>query len=221
MIKIKFLTVILVTIITSATCVAMTLDEQIKHFLFDQFTEPPEKITLHYLQPYLPIQCKTPYLRLINNKKVGGKMTLIAECGAKKQFIQLNVEVKGNYVAASHAIPAGTLLTDQDIYYEMGRWDRLSETVMRNKEQVIGKIALQPLQANKPIKSTSLRKKPVLTAGQLTRILIRGKGYQIVTQGKALTNAGLNDLIKARVSSSSKVISGLATEEGILVLNEK
>lgn len=197
-----------------------TLDQQIKTFLVNQTTHKMHNIVIRYISPKPVLNCTHPVLSLTNEKKLWGKVMLIAQCGTNKHIIQLNIAGVGNYVIAARPIKAGSTISADDMLYKSGRLDKLPDSLILDKQEIIDHVALRNIHENQSIKTTMIRKKWLVTAGQSSRVIIRGNGYQIVTNGKALSNARLNDPVNIRIDGSGRIINGLATNEGILVFNK-
>lgn len=199
---------------------ANAFDEQLKRFLVNQTAHKIHNIVIHYISPKPVVDCTHPVLSLTNEKKLWGKVTLIAQCETNRHIIQLNIEGVGNYVIAARPIKAGATISADDMLYKSGRLDKLPDSLILDKQEVIDRVALRNIHVNQSIKTTMIRKKWLVTAGQSSRVIIRGNGYQIVTSGKALSNARLDDPVKVRIHGSGKIINGLATNEGVLFFDK-
>lgn len=220
MIKIKKLTLAIFTLLTYNVTFASSINKHIELFFTDKFAIKPEKMHIEYMQAEPQLMCEKPHLELTNTKRLWGKVTILAQCEGKKQFIQLNVKVIGSYVIANRPIPVGSLLVDNELSYQKGRLDTLDDSVILDKAQVIDQVAVTNIHENQPIKRIMLRKKWLIMAGEPTPVILRGNGYQVVTSGKSLANASLNDQVNVRIHSSRKIINGLVTKEGIIVFNK-
>lgn len=195
---------------------ANSLDEQINHLISQQFTQKIDDVTITYTAPKPKLSCDNPILTILNKKKVSGNVTISAKCENKTKFIQLNVTVIGSYIVANQTISAGTVITDQHIRLQSGRLDTLPATVILDKQQVINHIALRNINREEPIKTAMLQKNWYVKAGQMVKVIINGEGYQIVTNGKTLNNAVLDDRINVRLNSGN-VLEGTVTNQGVLI----
>lgn len=220
MFKIKTLTIGIVSLLFYNSALASPINEQINAFIASKFSEKPVMMRIDYLQGEPHLRCENPRLELTNTKKLWGKITLLAQCNTEKQFIQLNIKVIGNYVAATRPIPAGTLLTSGDVHYKKGRLDSLNDSVVLDTSGAIDHVTITNIRENQPIKRIMLRKKWAITAGETTPVILRGQGYQVVTTGKSLGNASLEDHVNVKIISSGKIINGLVTKEGVIVFNK-
>lgn len=217
---------ILLTFMLSSwsTAFAYSLDEQINNLISQQLTQMQatnnvEDIIITYTTPKPKLSCDTPILTLLNKKKLWGNVTISAQCDNKTKFIQINVVIMGSYVVASQPISAGTIITEQHLLKKSGRLDTLPATVILDKTQAINHIALRNINRDEPIKSSSLQKNWHVKAGQIIKVIIKGDGYQIITNGKTLNNAILDDHINIRLDSGN-IIEGIVTTEGVIIFSK-
>ena len=146
-------------------------------------------------------------------------MTISAQCNNKKNFIQINVAVKGNYIVAKQAISAGTVINEDYIQIQSGWLDKLPSTVILDRVDAINHIALRNINLGEPIKTIMLQKNWQVKAGQIIKVIINGEGYEITTNGKTLNNAILNDKIKVKLNSD-KIVEGTLTHQGVIIFNK-
>lgn len=198
------------------TAMASSLDQQINQLIAQQFNQTITNITITYLTPKPQLSCEQPQLTLLNKQKFAGKVTISAQCDHNTKFIQLNVAVSGNYVVAKQAISAGTVITEQHIRLQSGRLDTLPTAVILDKAQALNHIALRNIKPDEPIKTAMLQKNWLVKAGQIVKVIINGDGYQIVTNGKTLNNAVLDDHINVRLNSGN-IIEGIVTSDGVMI----
>ncbi|OCG05300.1 flagellar basal body P-ring formation chaperone FlgA [Gilliamella sp. wkB112] len=198
------------------TAMASSLDQQINQLIAQQFNQTIANITITYLTPKPQLSCEQPQLTLLNKQKFAGKVTISAQCDHKTKFIQLNVAISGNYVVAKQAISAGTVITEQHIRLQSGRLDTLPTAVILDKAQALNHIALRNIKPDEPIKTAMLQKNWLVKAGQIVKVIINGDGYQIVTNGKTLNNAVLDDHINVRLNSGN-IIEGIVTSDGVMI----
>lgn len=80
--------------------------------------------------------------------------------------------------------------------------------VVRNLEQIAGKVARRTILPNRPILTTSLRDPYLVESGKPVRITYRRKGVSISLTGVALNSGIQGDLIRIRNIDSGKTIVG-------------
>jgi flagella basal body P-ring formation protein FlgA len=60
-----------------------------------------------------------------------------------------------------------------------------------------------------------LRAPTVIRAGQVVRMVAKGQGFQVTSEGRALSTANLGQTVSVR-TSSGQVVSGVAQENGVV-----
>lgn len=220
MIKNRMLFLIAMLVLSASPTVASTLDKQIEAFFHAQWGEKASDIQVSYPQNKPQLDCEEPILNLVNPQKKWGNVTISAECHHKKTFIQVYIAIVGNYIVANQSIAAGSVITQDSIRLQSGRLDKLPPGILLDKTELIDFVALRNITHEQPIKSTMIRKRWQVKAGQVVKLILNGDGYQIITQGKPLTNAGLGDMINVR-TENGKVVKGVVTNQGITISDKK
>lgn len=80
--------------------------------------------------------------------------------------------------------------------------------VVRNLNQLAGKVARRTILPNRPILSTSLRDPYLIESGKPVRIIYNSRGVSISLTGVALNSGIEGDLIRIRNIDSGKTIVG-------------
>ncbi|ELM3660083.1 flagellar basal body P-ring formation protein FlgA, partial [Edwardsiella piscicida] len=127
------------------------------------------------------------------------------------------VQVTGSYPVAIHALSRGQNLTPAQLRLTRGRLDSLPPGTILDIARLSGATMLRSIGAGQPIAATMLRRTWVIRAGQQVQILAQGDGFNVSSEGRAMNNAALADVVRAR-TASGQVISGKASGPGTLTL---
>lgn len=207
-------------LLSSNICFADLMKKQIKDVVLQQLSiKEIDSLDIKYLSTKPIFKCDFPVLTLLNKSKYWGNMTLSAKCNKTTQYIQIYVSVIGKYFVANQPISAGTQITEDHIKMRSGQLDQLPASVIIDKAEIINKIAIRNINNEEPLKSAMLQKNWRIKAGQIVKVMINGDGYLIATNGKALSNGALDDLINIKLQSGN-IVEGLVTEQGITILNK-
>ena len=198
---------------------ANPLSKQIKDLIAQQFSHNLETITIGYTNNIPKLSCDTPTLSLLNKNKPWGNMTIGVQCDNKKSFMQIYVAVSGHYLIAKQPITAGSVITEDLIDLKSGWLDKLPSSVILNKSDVLNYIATRNINQNETIKMAMLQKNWLVKAGQIVKVIIDEKDYQITTNGKSLNNAILDDKISIKLNSGN-IIEGILTNQGVIISNK-
>ena len=87
-----------------------------------------------------------------------------------------------------------------------------------NPDRIIGQTLTRAVTAGQPVRSNQLRQQWRLRAGQQVEIVATGEGFSVRSQGKALSNAAVNDTLKVQ-TRSGQTVSGRVNAEGQIELS--
>jgi flagella basal body P-ring formation protein FlgA len=128
-------------------------------------------------------------------------------------FVPAMVSVRGPYLVSAGPLPAGQPIGPADVRQEIGELTSLPQDVLGDPSRVVGHIPRQPLAAGRPLSAGLLRQPPAILQGQMVRVLTRGPGFQVATEGQALATAGDGQNIPVRLGNG-QVIRGTARYGG-------
>ncbi|MGQ5524686.1 flagellar basal body P-ring formation chaperone FlgA [Chitinimonas sp. PSY-7] len=147
--------------------------------------------------------------RLIGNSSV----RVVCNKGAKWSVnIPVAISIQTDYWVSARALPAGQELTENDIEQRSGDLAQLPPTVVTEYKEAIGRTLVGGTAAGAPIRSDQLRAPFTIKANEMVRVVAKGNGFEVVSEGRAMSNAGEGQQI------SVKMISG-ATVQGIARTN--
>ncbi|CAL4322800.1 Flagella basal body P-ring formation protein FlgA [Buchnera aphidicola (Eriosoma lanigerum)] len=167
----------------------------------------------------IKIICNKPDIVLMSNAPKWGKMHAVIICKNFSQLIQFNLFVYGKYLVSAKHINFGATISFNDIKVIEGQLDQISENVCLNTKQVINNIAMRHIQPNEPILIEMIHKPWLVKLHQRISVIIKGNGFIVMSEGKALSNALMNDTIDV-VMDNGKIITGIVGAHGeVVILN--
>lgn len=190
-------------------------------FLRQQSAGQPSKITVNVgqidnrlnlsscteLSPFLP-----------QGSKPWGKIIVGVRCNAPTPwvvYINANVQVSGEYYVTANAIAQGQVITASDITKVTGELSSLPPSVITSPTQAIGKTLNASISAGTVLRADALKNTPVVQQGQSVRVISKGTGFQVATDGQSLSNASEGQVARAK-TTSGQVVSGIAKLGGII-----
>lgn len=141
-----------------------------------------------------------------------GNVMLKAHCtkGATWSLnVPASITIRSSYLVAARPIIAGQEMTDADLDARDGELSTLPPTIAVLREQVLGKVASSNLSAGTPIRLDMFRSQPVVQANQVVRVVAKGSGFEVTTEGRALGTAMEGQTVTVRMISGS-VVQGIA-----------
>jgi len=165
--------------------------------------------------------CSDPELSIAgNNDRLTGNKSIIARCGNRKKFIQVNVSAEGGWWSAVRTIKPGSVVQEKDIIARTGSLDRLPADLLFSKESIVGNTATRTISSGQAVTQSQLRRPWAAVTGQLVEILAQGNGFQIRTRGKALNNAAANKPLRV-ATHGGQIVSGILSADGVVTINLK
>lgn len=193
---------------------AATLETQISDFMHRMITIPSAKVQVKLkTDPARLQQCDNPQFSLPPTKRVGGRLSLRMQCGDKRFFIPVEVQVTARYPVAMRAIPANHKIGADDIGWREGRLDTFSQLPLLDINKIKDSVTLRPVGAGQMFTERMLRMPLAITAGQTVQVTITGDGFSISNQGKALNNAVLKEKVRVRMDSG-QIVEGVVVGKG-------
>lgn len=165
--------------------------------------------------------CTAPQAFLPNGSRLWGRTSIGIRCTAPSPwtvYLRATVQVIAEYIVTTAPLAQGQTIGPDNISKVKGDLSNLPNGVITDASQAIGRIANTSLAAGAPLRLDALRGNRVVQQGQVVRVVSTGPGFQITTEGRALTNASEGQIAQAK-TPAGQVISGIAKTGGILEIN--
>jgi len=161
--------------------------------------------------------CDAPQFTLPGNSRAWGNMSVAANCGENRRYIQVQVQVTGAYLVAKNAIPRGNTVSKDDFRIENGRLDTLPPRTLLNDESVADAVVLRDIQPGQPVSQSMLRQPWRVKAGQDVMVVASGDGFDASGEGKALNNGTISQWVRVRMGNG-QVVSGRVSDDGKILI---
>lgn len=153
--------------------------------------------------------------------RLWGKSTVGVRCLGPANwtvYIPVTVSVSGNYYLTARPIAGGQTLNAGDITPRNGDLTALPASIVTDATQVIGKTLRNSVAGGQPLRSDLLLSPLTIQQGQTVKLISRGNGFNVSSEGKALNNAAAGQLVQVRVASG-QTIGGIARSDGMVEVN--
>ncbi|HEY3985276.1 flagellar basal body P-ring formation chaperone FlgA [Cedecea sp.] len=158
--------------------------------------------------------CANPALSLPgNDSRLTGKRSVIAQCGSRKFFIQVQVKAQGTWWVAKRPLSAGTVVHPGDIEARSGVVERSLKGLIFTPNEIIGQTLTRAVPAGQPLLASQLRQRWQLRAGQQVDVVTTGDGFRIRSSAKALGNAAVDDTLRVQ-TRNGQILSGKVNAAG-------
>jgi flagella basal body P-ring formation protein FlgA len=150
--------------------------------------------------------------------RLWGNTTVGVRCAAPASwtvYVPVTVKVTGQVVVTARPLASGQTIGQADLMMQQGELTQLPAGVVSAPEQALGKTVTTGVAAGQPVRLDMLRAPTVVRAGQVVRMVAKGQGFQVSSEGRALSTAILGQTVSVR-TSSGQVVSGVAQENGVV-----
>ena len=162
--------------------------------------------------------CTQPVFSLPGNRQRWGRMTVSAGCGQRRNFLQVELQVTGQYYVSAQAISRGSLVSRNMLSVQNGRLDKLPARALLVPETLLPAIALQSVPPGKVIISSLFRKPWRVKSGDNVQVELNGEGFRASSSGTALNNAAAGGEVKVR-TENGQIVSAMVDAHGKLSVN--
>lgn len=195
----------------------------------DSLIEQPENgneivrsITLLATPAQLAAVCDNPTLSLMGRDgRLTGKRTVLAQCGARRHFLPVRISAEGTWWVASQSLPGGAIVQRSDIEPVSGSLDHQPSGLIFNADAIIGQRLTRAIDAGKPLLENQLRHQWRLRAGQTVDLVTAGSGFRIRSQGKALNNAAVDEVLKVKTAGGRTVSGKVGADGQVMILSQQ
>lgn len=130
-------------------------------------------------------------------------------------YVPAQVSVTSNYLVAARPLSPGQPLTLNDVVAQSGDLAGLPSGVVTDVQQALGKTLRNAISAGQPLRAEMLMAPLVVQQGQTVKIMSRGSGFSVTSEGRAMNNAAEGQIAQARLANG-QTVSGIARPGGVV-----
>lgn len=198
---------------------AADIQTQLTDFFTQRLTGLSDEVSVSLRNAQnLKLACDEPAFNTPGNSRLWGNITVLAQCGNAKQYLQVNVQAIGEYVVAAAPIVRGSPIEAQSVTLMRGRLDQLPPRTMLTLAQAEDAISLRDVAIGQPLQLSMVRQSWRVKAGQKVVVIAQGEGFSINSEGQALNNASVAQSARVRMPSG-QVVSGQVNTDGNILIN--
>jgi flagella basal body P-ring formation protein FlgA len=200
---------------------ANALRAVVEQFLLTQAAGLPGEVSVKVgaIDPRTALaHCPAPEAFLQPGARAWGKTTVGVRCtapSARTIFIQAQVNVKADYVAAAVPLAQGQAVEQGQLMLVKGDIAAMPNGIITDMAQAIGRTPTVSLAAGTPLRLDTLKSKPVVQQNQAVRLVLNGHGFSVSAEGRAIGTAGEGQVVQVRTPSGT-VVSGTAKAGGMV-----
>lgn len=196
----------------------------VDHFVRQNTAELPGQVTLTVgaIDPRLQLPaCDTPEAFLPAGSRLWGNSTVGVRCQSATPwtvYVPVSVRIMAQTAVATRPLSAGQTVNQADVAMQSSDLSQLPPGVIMDPALAIGKTVIIGAATGQAFRHDMLRAPQVIQQGQTVKLMAKGNGFQVTSEGKALANATLGQVVSVR-TQSGQVISGIAKQNGVVEVN--
>lgn len=131
-----------------------------------------------------------------------GRVSVGVRCNAGQpwtRYVPATIAVLGRYYVAARLINVGETLGSTDVLMREGDLTTLPASIIVDPAQLVGVTASNRIASGAPLRRELLRSVTVVQQGQSVKVISRGAGFVVSTEGKAMTDAAAGALVQVRI----------------------
>lgn len=196
----------------------------VDHFVKQNTAELPGQVTstVGAIDPRLRLpSCAALEAFLPAGSRLWGNATVGVRCPTATPwtiYVPVSVRIMAQTAVATRPLSAGQTVREADVTMESSDLSQLPQGVIMDPALAIGKTVTIGASTGQVFRHDMLRAPQVIQQGQTVKLMAKGDGFQVTSEGKALANATLGQVVSVR-TQSGQVISGIAKQSGVVEVN--
>lgn len=156
--------------------------------------------------------CARPEVQTTRGARLWGRSAAMLRCpgqGAWSLRVPVNVRVWGNALVATRPLMASRPIEAADLREATVELTQEPQGVVTDFAQLAGQAPTRIIRTGQPIALIALRAQPVVSQGDPVKVMGRGKGFSVATEGVALNTAAQGQSVRVR-TPSGRILTGIA-----------
>jgi flagella basal body P-ring formation protein FlgA len=211
----------LLALALAATAHAGQLEDTVRDYVQRQTGDLPGKVKLT-IDPLDPAARLAPCRTLAASHPAGtrlwGKATVTVTCLGPAHwvvYVPVRVQVTGHYLRTNRQLAPGQPLGSDDFSLVEGDLTDLPAGTLTDPAQALGRPLRLGLGAGQPLRDAQLVTPLAVRQGQPVRLVARGSGFAVSSEGTALANAADGVTVAVR-TASGQTVRGIARAGGVV-----
>ncbi|HJW02128.1 MAG TPA: flagellar basal body P-ring formation chaperone FlgA [Azospira sp.] len=150
--------------------------------------------------------------------RLWGRISVGVRClaeGGWTVYVPVQVSVTANFLVSARPLSPGQILGINDVVTQSGDLASLPGGVLTDVQQALGKTVKNGISAGQPLRADMLTAPLVVLQGQTVKVISRGAGFSVSSEGRAMNNAAEGQVAQVR-TPSGQTVSGIARPGGVV-----
>lgn len=162
------------------------------------------------LQPYLP-----------SGSRLWGNSSIGVRCLAPESwslYVPVQIKVSKQVLVAVRPISSGQQVQVEDVQLQIRDITRFAGSALTSLDQAAGKNVISALASGTILRAEMLRAAKIIRQGQSVKLVAQGTGFTISSEGQAMNNAALGEVVTVK-TRSGQLLKGIARSDGQVEVN--
>jgi flagella basal body P-ring formation protein FlgA len=170
-------------------------------------------------------QCPKDKLKIFipYQKEITKTSTLGIKCSYKSTkwtlYVPLSIKIVSPVVVSKHFIPAGNLITENDIQLIEKNTNKIKLGYFKVAKRIVGTVAKRNIARGKIITPSDLKLANLIHKGERVIISALSNSIKVSMKGVAINSGTLGDIIRVKNLSSKRVIEAKIVARGKVEVN--
>lgn len=150
--------------------------------------------------------------------RLWGRITVGVRCvaeGGWTVYVPAQVSITANFLVSARPLSPGQILGINDVVTQSGDLATLPGGILTDVQQALGKTVKNGIAAGQPLRADMLAAPLVVQQGQSVKVISKGPGFSVSSEGRAMNNAAEGQVAQVR-TSSGQTVSGIARPGGVV-----
>jgi flagella basal body P-ring formation protein FlgA len=164
--------------------------------------------------------CPKPEAWLPPGNRLWGNTTVGMRClnPAWNVYIPITVKVTGQVVVVTRPLAQGHILTGSDLTLQTTELTQQPAGILSSPDQAVGKTLTTSVGSGLALRTDMLRAATVIKQGQTVKLQVRGQGFSVSSEGKALANAAEGQIVPVK-TPSGQTVKGVAKTGNVVEIS--
>lgn len=156
--------------------------------------------------------CANPEVQTARGTRLWGRSTVALRCPNQTAWslrVPINVRVWGDALVATRPLSASTTIEASDLRSSIVELTQEPQGMVTELSQLAGQVPTRMIRTGQPIPLVALRIPPAVNQGDPVKVIGRGKGFSVATEGVALGTALEGQNVRVR-TPSGRILTGIA-----------
>lgn len=152
------------------------------------------------VEPYIPVGT-----RLWGRTRLG--LRCVEGMGKWNVFLPVTIKAIGRAWVMRRDVTPGTVLGEADVMEAEVDWAEENSPVIADPAHWVGQVAVRNLMTGQALRQNMVRPAQVFQAGAQVRIVAQGTGFEITSDGQAVSPGVIGQLARVRMNNG-RIMSG-------------